>query len=169
MPSSTDRCPTLYCRPPLSGYIQPSTITSVATVTEYICHLPRMSHPQSINPQKRSSWLKDMIWAFLILIVTAKTLHRDDWLLPMLELLSFSKKFLLLSLWIYYLCMTLISTSLALSKTDNLLTCWKAICIFFLNPRVHLLPFSSNIFFLRKTPSQKQNKNLMAMELNEMV
>lgn len=154
---------------PLSGYIQPSTITSVATVTEYICHLPHMSHPQSINPQKRSSWLKDMIWAFLTLIVTAKTLRRDDWLLPMLELLSFSKKFLLLSLWIYYLCMTLISTSLALSKTDNLLTCWKAICIFFLNPRVHLLPFSSNIFFLRKTPSQKQNKNLMAMELNEMV
>lgn len=63
--------------------------------------------------------------------------------------------------------MTLNSTSLALSKTDNLLTCWKAICIFFLNPRVHLLPFSSNVFFLRKTPSQKQNKNLMAMELDE--
>lgn len=99
MPSTTDRCPTLCWRSPLSGYIQPSTITSVATVTEYICHLPRMSHTQSINPQKQSSWLKDMIWAFLILIVTAKTLRRDDWLwqfmslLPMLELLSFKKVF----------------------------------------------------------------------------
>lgn len=163
-------CALLRPSPHSRAIFSPLTIASVATVTEYICHLPRMSHTQSINPQERNSWLKDMIWAFLILIVTAKTLFGNDWLwqfmslLPMLELLSFfKKKFLLLSLWIYYLCMTPISTILAISKTDKLFNMLKGHLCFCLEPVCSSFAVLSQCFLFKKKKKEENLRNKTKM------